>query len=75
MQRVYLTRRNLLVLLNKLERNKNQSQVSACTIVKTDTVHSKYPCSDVIYVTAVEDEDYYADRKPGLMLPEDEPKQ
>ena len=83
MQRVYLTRRNLTVLLSKLDRNRTANRAnesackSACTIVKQDTVHPKYPCSDVIYVTAVEDAEYYGtgDREPGRMLSSDEPKQ
>ena len=72
MQQVYLTRRNLLTLLAKLDRTKN-GFVSECTIVKQDTVHPMYPCSDVITVTAVEDEAYYTDRKPGLMHELDAP--
>lgn len=71
MQRVFLTRRNLTILLSKLDRTK-AGDPSACTIVKQDTVHSKYPCTDVIWVTALEDEDYYSDRDPGPMHPKDE---
>ena len=70
MQQVYLTRRNLLTLLKKLDRVKNGGSF---TIIKLDTDHSKYPCSDVIAVTAVEDAEYYTEREPGRMLPEDEP--
>jgi hypothetical protein len=73
MQQVYLTRRNLLTLLNKLDRTA-KGDPSACTIVKFDRVHPKYPCTDVISVTAVEDADYYIDREPGRMLEKDEPK-
>jgi len=73
MQKVYLTRRNLLTLLSKLDRVKSGG-VSACTLVKQDTVHPKFPCSDTIYVTAVEDSDYYIDRQPGKVLSIDEPK-
>jgi hypothetical protein len=73
MQQLYLTRRNLLVLLAKLDRCKRDGpEASARTIIKQDTVHKKYPCTDVISVTAVEDEDYY-DRLPGTMWPEDVP--
>jgi hypothetical protein len=77
MQRVYLSRRNLLTLLNKLDRNVlAREEVSACTIVKQDTVHPKYPCSDVTYVTAVEDDEYYTtgDRGPGRVHPADDPE-
>lgn len=73
MQQVYLTRRNLLTLLSKLDRS-SSGDVSACTIVKQDTIHQTYPCSDVIAVTAVEDAVYYTDRKPGPVLSEDEPR-
>lgn len=72
MQQLYLTRRNLLTLLAKLDRNKEQADSSACTIIKTDTAHPKYPSTDVICVTAVEDEVYYTDRQPGLMHPAEE---
>ena len=63
---VCLTRRNLKALLTKLDR-----EGSHCTIVKNDTVHSKYPVrgADHILVTAVEDEEYY-DRPAGVMYEE-----
>jgi hypothetical protein len=73
MEQVYLTRRNLLTLLNKLDRVKRGEQ-SACTITKYDTVHPQYPCSNEVSVTAVEDEDYYTDREPGVVLSKDEPR-
>lgn len=75
MEHVYLTRRNLLTLLAKLDHNKNKAENeygSACTLVKSDTVHPKYPCSAQIAVTAVEDEDYYEDRSPGPVHPREE---
>ena len=59
MQHVYLSRRNLLTLLSKLDRNLELAESSKCTIIKQDTAHPIYPCTDVIYVTAVEDEEYY----------------
>jgi hypothetical protein len=71
MQTLYLSRRNLLTLLAKLDRNKAGDH-SACTIVKQDTVHPKYPSSDVISVTALEDEDYYYERQAGRMHPKEE---
>ena len=64
MNTVYLTRRNLLTLLNKLDRVLIGGD-SSKTLVKRDTSHSKFPCSDVTIVVAVEDEDYYTDREPG----------
>ena len=72
MQQLYITRRNLLTLLKKLDRVKHGG-ASELTIIKQDTIHPKYPCSDVIAVTAVEDDAYYTERQPGRMLPEDEP--
>lgn len=73
MEQIYLSRRNLLTLLNKLDRVK-AGEHSFCTIVKSDNVHEKYPQSmSHIAVTAVEDEDYY-DREPGDMYPKDFPK-
>lgn len=73
MQTVYLTRRNLLTLLSKLDRAKAGQQTER-TIIKQDTAHKTYPCSDIIAVTAVEDADYYGDRNPGPMHPDDEVK-
>jgi len=40
--KVYLTRRNLLTLLSKLDR-KGNGEKTACTIVKADNRHEKYP--------------------------------
>jgi hypothetical protein len=73
METLYLSRRNLLALLSKLDRVKDGGQ-SACAIVKNDTTHPVYPQSCQIYIQAVEDEDYYIDRAAGLIHPEDEPK-
>jgi hypothetical protein len=62
--RVYLSRRNLLALLRKLD-----NPESVRTIVKNDMEHPKYKQSHQhIAITAVEDEDYYIDRKPGVMV-------
>lgn len=76
MQTLYLTRRNLLTLLAKLDRVKETGDPleSLCTIIKADTQHPKYPCSDVIRITALEDEEYYetSGRKPGRLHPLEE---
>lgn len=73
MQTVYLTRRNLLVLLSKLDRAA-RGEVTFRTIIKQDTEHPKYPSSDITQVTAVEDADYYTDdRMIGPVHPADEP--
>lgn len=71
-QTVYLTRRNLKVLLSKLDRNKKEPGSSECTIVKQDTMHPKFPCSDAIRVVAVEDGEYYTDREAGEVHEADE---
>ena len=63
---VYLTRRNLQTLLNKLDRPESQR-----TIIKHDTVHPDYPCTAVTMVVALEDKDYYVDRPAGAMHPLD----
>lgn len=72
MATVYLSRRNLQTLLNKLDRNKMTPGASACGIVKVDTIHKKYPCSEVTDVYAIEDEEYY-DREAGEVHPLDVP--
>lgn len=72
MKQVYLTRRNLLTLLSKLDRTK-AGDPSECTIIKRDTAHPKYPCSDVIAVTALEDAEYYTDREAGAVHSKDDP--
>lgn len=72
MSQVYLSRRNLETLLSKLDRVK-AGDTSTCTIIKKDNQHPVYPQSEpMIIVTAVEDEDYYVDRKPGDIHPKDE---
>jgi hypothetical protein len=75
MKQVYLSRRNLLTLLAKLDRNRDMPGSSQCTIIKNDNNHPKYPQSmKHIQVTAVEDEDYYVDRPAGEMHPLEEAK-
>jgi hypothetical protein len=73
MEHLFLTRRNLLSLLSKLDRKK-AGEDTACTLIKCDTVNSNYPQScDCIIVTAVEDADYYIDRVPGIVHEKDIP--
>jgi hypothetical protein len=72
MNRVYLTRHNLLTLLNKLDRQK-AGGATMCTIVKSDTAHKKYPITVETAIIAVEDEDYYDEREPGPVHPLDDP--
>ena len=73
MQTVYVTRRNLLTLLSKLDRNA-KGDASARTIIKRDTTHPKDPCSDVVWIVALEDAEYYTDRTPGPIHPDEEAK-
>ncbi len=70
MQQLYLSRRNLLTLLSKLDRKK-AGEPTVCTLVKRDTMHPKYPSTDMIYITALEDAEYYTDREPGKVNPAD----
>ena len=70
MNHIFLSRRNLLTLLNKLERPESRK-----TIIKCDTAHKKYPCTTPTIVTAVEDSDYYTDRGPGDVMHPDQPRQ
>lgn len=71
--RVYLSRRNLLSLLSKLDR-RAQGEETACALIKHDTLHPTYPQTmDSICVIAVEDADYYIDRPAGDVHPSDDP--
>ncbi len=71
METLYLTRRNLLTLLSKLDRKKLGDDTK-CTIIKSDNIHPNYPNSmERIAVVAVEDDDYYSNRKPGIVHPLD----
>jgi len=73
MEHVFLTRRNLLTLLSKLDRQK-EGDITACTIMKCDNQHKVYPQTmRAILVTALEDEEYYTERQPGAMHPKDDP--
>lgn len=75
MVRLYLSRRNLLTLVSKLDRNVKEPGSSACMLIKNDTLHPHYPASHKdIQVIAVEDSDYYIDREPGAIHPADEKK-
>lgn len=71
--RVYLSRRNLLALLSKLDR-KAEGEDTACAIVKNDKAHPKYPQTMAsIEVVAIEDDEYYTGRIAGAVHPKDEP--
>jgi hypothetical protein len=73
MSKVYLSRRNLLTLLAKLDR-RQAGQMTEATLIKNDNRHPKYPQSMAhIAVIAVEDDEYYTDRDPGEVHPLDTP--
>ena len=64
METIYLTRRNLLTLLSKLDLKKS-GEPTECGILKLDRIHPRYPCSVASCIIALEDEEYYTDRPPG----------
>lgn len=72
--KIYLSRRNLLSLLSKLDRKK-AGEETACTLLKSDSAHEKYPQTmEECLVTAVEDQEYYEEgRPPGYVHPSDDP--
>ena len=69
---LYLSRRNLLSLLSKLDRQEAGDE-TACAIIKYSNPADPY-CNtiDQVVVTAVADEEFYANREPGAMHPLDE---
>lgn len=67
MEIVYLTRRNLEALLRKLDRKKN-GEHTHCTIIKNDTVHPKFPIERATAIVALENDEYYTDRAPGVSM-------
>jgi hypothetical protein len=71
--RVYLSRRNLLTLISKLDR-RIAGQETECKLVKNDYANPNYPQTmKSIEVNAVEDQDYYSERGAGLVLDADTP--
>ncbi len=80
--KVYLSRRNLLALLSKLDREAAGEQ-TACTIIKYKNAGDKFKkdtcyqqTMESIMVVAVQDEKYYAaeNRQAGVMHESDEVK-
>jgi hypothetical protein len=66
--KVYLSRRNLLTLLSKLD-HKATGGETQCTIIKNDNGHPNFKQSmKSIQVIAVDDEEYYADHQPGPVI-------
>ena len=72
MTTVYLSKRNLLTLLSKLEREQ-RGEETACAIVKYANPTDPY-CNTIkeITVIAVHDEKFYTNRAPGAMHHQDE---
>lgn len=71
--RVYLSRRNLLTLLSKLDR-KAAGMDTQATLIKRDKTHPIYPQTmAAIEVVAIEDAEYYNSRLPGDVHPDDDP--
>lgn len=67
METLYLSKRNLLTLLGKLDR-KEQGEETACTIIKYRNENDPLVNSiDAIRVVAVSDEDLYTSRNAGAM--------
>lgn len=74
--KIYLSRRNLLALLSKLDRD-SQGEETACTIIKHRQAAPQYQQTmATVAVIAVQDEDYYGaqERPAGEMHPSDEVK-
>lgn len=73
---VYLSKRNLLTLLSKLERFE-AGDTTACAIIKhsnhLDPYSMRIGGEDSLMVCAIPDEKYYAARKAGPMHPDDDP--
>ena len=69
---IYLSKRNLLALLSKLDRLEAGDE-TACAIIKYSNPADPY-CNTIkeIMVVAVPDDKFYANRQPGAMHPLDE---
>jgi len=72
MKHLYLSRRNLLTLLSKLDRLE-VGEETACSIIKHANPTDPY-CNtiDAIMITAIPDELFYTNREPGEMHPSEE---
>lgn len=72
--RIYLSKRNLLTLLSKLERLEAGDDTK-CAIIKYQNPLDPY-CNtiDQVAIIAIPDEAFYVNRNPGPMHPKDEAK-
>jgi len=73
---VYLSKRNLLVLLSKLERFE-KGEETKCAIIKNANSLDPYCMQgmDSCMVVAIPDEKYYVGREAGAMHPKDTPNE
>ena len=72
-ERIYLSKKNLLTLLSKLDRFE-AGQETKCAIIKYANPLDPYCNSmDEVMVIAVPDEMFYTKRAAGIMHPLDEP--
>lgn len=70
MERVYLSKRNLLALLAKLERVE-KGEHSFCTIINFQNPGADYDQTmDTVAITAVPDEEYYKTQPKGVIFEE-----
>ncbi len=72
-EQIYLSRRNLLTLLSKLDRAKKGDDTAA-TLIKFKVPGDIMAQSmDECWVTAIEDDVAYAIREAGVVHPKDDP--
>jgi hypothetical protein len=72
MEMLYLSKRNLQTLLNKLERAE-KGEATHCTIIKHHNPNDPYINTSSVMVVALPDEVLYANRQAGAMHPADDP--
>jgi hypothetical protein len=73
METLYLSKRNLLTLLNKLERAE-QGEPTHCAIIKYRNTNDPFVNSmEAVLVVAVTDEELYNKRQAGAIHPADDP--
>ena len=74
--RLYLSRRNLLTLLSKLDRFK-VGEDTKCAIIKCANPFDPYCMSingeEEVMVIAIPDDKYYVGREPGVVFSKDDP--
>lgn len=73
MEKIYLSKRNLLTLLSKLERF-DDGDATKCAIVKYANHLDPYSNTmDEVMVVAIPDEKFYTNRTPGQVHEKDDP--